>query len=174
MIEIHEACIRDVTYVSANMRPQDARELYCQLPEGTNSTELAYLALNGAWCAYTAFLNGKPAGVFGMTAANYAETVYSAWAFGTKNFRRVTPRIGRYCLQVVAPRLVVAGARRVEVRSIHDHDLAHKWLTGLGAARECDLVDYGRNGERFTLWSFTATNWKNSDVFQHSEASEAA
>lgn len=160
MIDIVPANIRDYTYIASNMRDEDRREIFCQLPEEATSRDVAIFSLNYASHAYTVRLRGRNVAAVGATQLSVCGSVYSAWAWGTKELNRVAPRIGRYFLSVIAPKLIVDGCRRVEVRSIEGHDMAHRWLTTLGARCESRMQDYGRNGELFLLYSFTLTDLK--------------
>src|SRR5690606_3424455 len=95
--------------------------------------------------SWTAWIGGDPVCAFGFAEAGLP-WIRCAWAFGTSRICRAIPAVSRYGRDVVAPMLIEAGVRRVEIRSIAGHDLAHRWLFGLGATRECDLVEYGRDG----------------------------
>ena len=154
-IDIRPATLRDLSYVTAHLRDVDAREIRCQLPEGTASAEIAALSLAGTEHAYCCWWRGSPVAGFGATPASYCGSVWTAWAFGTKRFVRAAPAIGRFARTTLAPVLIAKGARRVEARSIAGHDKAHAWLERLGARREAELRDWGRGGETFVLWAWT-------------------
>jgi len=165
-VRIKPAVFRDISFVAAHMRAQDAAEIYCQFPGSATSLDVAALSYANTDHAYCAWLDGSPVAAFGFSPATPAGTVLSAWAFGTRAFTRAVPAISRYGAQVVAPLLVADGVRRVEVRSIKGHDIAHKWLHSLGARREAELCDWGRGGETFELWSWTLDDWEKHHVLQ--------
>lgn len=158
-IEIRPATLRDLSYVTAHLRAADAREIYCQLPEGAASLDVAALSLAGTEHAWCVWWRGTPIAGFGATPSSLCGTVWSAWAFGTRRFTRAAPAIGRFVGASLAPVLIAKGARRVEARSIADHDAAHRWLERLGARRETELREWGRGGETFVLWAWTASDW---------------
>lgn len=164
MIEIIPATIREYSYIAAHVREQDRQELWCQLPEGASSYEVAMHSLSGAMHAYTATYRGNPTAAFGFSPTSLCGSVYSAWLWGTENVPKVVPRIGRYSWTIVAPMLVKDGVRRLEVRSIAGHLEAHRWLAGLGAQHEAKLIDYGRNGEAFELFAWRLSDVRKSDV----------
>lgn len=165
-VEIKPAVFRDVCFVAAHMRDQDKREIYCQLAEDARSVDVAALSYANSEHVYCAWIKGSPVAVFGFSSASLSGTVWSAWAFGTRKMKRTVPAISRFCVEEVAPDLVRLGVRRLEVRSIAYHDLAHRWLSRLGAEREAILAEWGRGGETFTLWSWTIRKWRKSHVFQ--------
>lgn len=153
VIEILEPNIRDLTYIGANLRPEDYRETMCQLPEGTlGSSALAeiYLGLAPGW-SWVATVNGQPAAVFGFQP--FTTPVWIAFALGTRRITRAIPAITRWCWSQ-EQRLIDAGVRRLEARTIEGHDQAHRWLERLGCSRVCELPDHGRNGELFYLYAW--------------------
>jgi hypothetical protein len=83
----------------------------------------------------------------------------SAWAWGTDKFKRCVPAMTRFARGHWPAALINGGVTRVEIRSLKGHDLAHKWLTGIRARRECELTSYGVNGETFELWAFLKEDW---------------
>ena len=172
-VEIRPATLRDCTFVAANMRDQDHRELTAILDESRVSLgALCFLsAPDTSWCAW---LDGSPIAAFGFSPGVMPHTCWSAWAYGTKRMRRAIPAISRHGQRVVAPMLIDRGVLRVEVRSIADHDIAHQWLAGLGAAPECRLEDYGLNGETFILYAWTRSRYVPVRKPPRSPASPAA
>lgn len=152
-VEIAEANLRDCTYIGANLRPEDARETLCQLPEGTwGSSALAgiYEGLAPGW-NWIAYINDQPAAAFGFQPMT--TPVWQAWALGTKQLVRAMPAITRWCWSQ-EQRLIDAGVRRLEARSIEGHTQAHHWLERLGCSRICELPDHGRDGELFYLYAW--------------------
>ena len=123
--------------------------------------ELAALSYGDGEHVYCAWHRGSPVGAFGFAAASYSGTVWCAWAFGTRRLKRAIPAISRFGVETMAPRLLHAGVKRLEVRSIADHDVAHRWLARLGARRDGELSAWGRCGETFFLWSWTDKEWKD-------------
>lgn len=181
-IEILEPTLRDLTYIGANLRPEDYRETMCQLPEGMlGSSALAgvYQGMTPGW-NWVASLNGQPIAAFGFQPVT--TPVWQAWALGTRRMTRAIPAITRWCLDQ-EQRLIDAGVRRVEARTIEGHDQAHRWLERLGCARVCELPDHGRDGELFYLyaWHLSAGRPTHNHVYrtrhnvlQHAETAKGA
>lgn len=152
MISIERACSRDVTYVAAHMRDADRREIYCQrADENAHAMAVTMVYTSPVHC-YVAFEDGSPVAAFG--AGELHPNMWTAWAFGTRRIRRAIPAVSRHIRDHMIPAILKAGAHRCEVRSIVDHDIAHRWLEGLGAVREAGLPGYGRNGEDFILFAW--------------------
>ena len=155
--------IRDVTWLGAHMRERDKEELLCQFPDHVSPSAAAVFCLQNThndtgWLCLDR--DTMPVAAFGFSPT-FHPTLWSAWAFGTDKMRRYIPEITRFCLEQGVPHLLrTYGPRRIEVRALSSHDLAHRWLRGLGAEFECRLPNYGRNGEEFSLYS-----WTNEEKF---------
>lgn len=153
-VRIEPANLRDCTYIGANLRDEDRREIMCQLPAGITGAVMAASVLAGVpedW-TWVASVDGQPAAVFGFQP--YTVPVWLAWAWGTRHLPRAMPAITRWCWSQ-EQRLLDAGVMRLEARSIEGHHQAHRWLEALGCKRVCDLPDHGRNGELFHLYAWT-------------------
>ncbi len=151
-VEIKPACLRDASYVIANMRSLDAREVLCQVPEDTPRHELAYGLIMGS-DAYVAYVDGRPAMVYGTSPINMV--CGSLWALGTDRCKRAIPAITRHVLYELAPALHEAGFSSLEARSIVEHREAHRWMTSTGAVVHGPDFVYGRGGEMFRLFRWT-------------------
>jgi hypothetical protein len=152
-VAIIEATLRDLTFIAANMRRRDREEIMCQLPEGTSTAEVAAYAMQAN--PHVATLDGQPVAAFG--AVGRTVSVLEAWAWGTDRMPRAVPAITRYVARVLMPQWLDAGVRRLEARSIATHTAAHRWMTSTGAALECAMPDYGRDGEGFYLFAWTVS-----------------
>lgn len=161
-VEIRPATIRDATWIAANMRSEDVREILATANVGS-LTEAAIACVvtspDYAWCAYH---RAEPAGCFGVSHVSPLQPhLRSAWAWGTDRFKRVAPAITRFSVREWPRRLIADGVTRVEVRSIEGHDIAHKWLSAIRARHEADMPNYGVNGETFQLWSWLKEDWQD-------------
>jgi hypothetical protein len=157
-VAIVPATLRDIAYVTANLRQEDRREIRASA-DLASTVEAAVVAFETStdWC-WTAQIDGQPVAAFGTAATSpLTPHIRAAWAFGTKRLRRAVPAIGRMALAEWPRRLAGEGVRRLEVRSLSDHDIAHRWLASLGARLEGTLERYGTGGEDFQLWSWTGT-----------------
>lgn len=102
--------------------------------------------------AFVARIDGDPVAAVGVS--RLAPWLGSAWAFGTDRTRRIIPALTRWGVAEWKHRLIADGFRRVEVRTIVDHDLSHRWLESLGFVREGLCRGYGRNGEDFAQYAY--------------------
>lgn len=160
--------IRDLSYIAANLRPEDRAEIDCQIADWTPSL-VALAALQGF--AYVVELDGNPEAAFGAT--EHREGLWIAWSWGTRRMWRCVPRITEFFFTVLGPDVLARGAWRVEARALADNALAHRFLHRLGATERCPLPSYGRNGEDFILFDWTRETW--ADVFssRHSKPEAA-
>jgi hypothetical protein len=153
--------LRDLSYIAANLRPEDHAEIDCQLDDWTPAT-VALAALQGF--AYVCELDGNPEAAFG--AGEIRSGLWIAWSWGTKRMRRCVPRITQFFYEVLGPQVAAQGAHRVEARAMAGNDLAVRWLNRLGATERCPLPGYGRNGETFLLFDWTRETWANVSIQQ--------
>lgn len=161
-VSIAPGTIRDVTYVAANLRDEDRREILAtvDLDCASRAGWLSWAVSGPDWC-WTAQIDGQPVVAFGIGEGSpFQPQIRTAWAFGTERLRRVVPAITRFAKEEWPKRLIPIGVRRVEIRSIADHDVAHRWLEAIGARRECVMRSYGVHGEDFALWAFLDEDWK--------------
>lgn len=163
-MNIRQATYADVHHVAINMRPEDAREVYA----GRYDADPAAVAYDVAANPYSvvAVFNTEPVAV--ITAAPRSPVLWEVGMFGTRQVNRIILSMTRYVRRVMIPTLVGLGARRAECRSIEGHTQAHRWLECLGAVREAELPECGKNGETFYLFA-----WRRSDVLEQSETSKA-
>jgi len=163
MVEIRPGCARDLCFVAANLRDEDIREIFASavLESATQAAMLSWLSSGPEWC-WTAWLDDQPQAAFGLSSVGALQPhILSAWAWGTPRFKRCIPAMTRF-IKAEWPQMVLSvGVTRVEARSLRDHDLAHKWLSGLGARKECELPEFGVNRETFELWAFLKRDFDN-------------
>lgn len=153
MITIRPGTVRDYCYIAANMRSADRAEIFCQLPNDVNERDVGLLSYEGAmpdW-RFSAWNKNSPAAAFGFQWLNAATLL--AWAWGTDGFPRCAPAIGRHIL-ALKDEAAEAGVRRIEARALTSHHVAGRWMVRLGANPACELKQFGRNGESFTLYEW--------------------
>lgn len=160
--------LRDLSYIAANLRPEDKAEIDCQLDDWTPAA-LALGAMQGF--AYVAELDGNPEAAFG--AAENRSGLWTAWSWGSRRMWRCVPRITTFFYEVLGPDVAAQGAWRVEARALAANDMALRWLRRLGANERCHLPGYGKNGEDFILFDWTRETW-NHVPFQNAQAAEGA
>jgi len=148
--------LRDLSYIAANLRPDDKAEIDCQC-EAWKPAQLALAALQGM--AYVVTLDGNPEAAFGATEQRTG--LWIAWSWGGNRMHRCVPAITRFFYEVLGPDVAAQGAWRVEARAMAGNDLAVRWLTRLGAQQRCELPGYGKNGEPFLLFDWTRESWND-------------
>jgi hypothetical protein len=150
---IAAATLRDLSYVAANLRPEDREEVACQFEQWT-PVLLASLALRDH--AYVVEINGNPEAAVG--AGQVRPGLWIAWSWGTDRMWRAVPTITRFVRDVMIPDIIAQGGQRAEARAMAKNFSAHRWLEKMGATRRCDLPNYGKNGEPFLLFDWTKGN----------------
>lgn len=159
--------LRDLSYVAANLRPDDKAEIDCQFDEWSPAL-VALSALQGF--AYVVELDGNPEAAFG--AAEQRSGLWVAWSWGSRRMHRCVPAITKFFYEVLGPDVSARGAWRVEARPLAGNDLAVRWLKRLGATYRCDLPGYGKNGESFELWDWTRESWSDGIATKHLRGAE--
>ena len=155
-VAIAPASLRDVAFVTANLRPRDRTEIFASA-DIVSLVEAAAIAVETSrdFC-WAAKIAGQPVAAFGVAEASpLTPHIRTAWAFGTDRFRRAVPAISRFAMTRWPVRLRMEGVLRLEVRALADHDIAHRWLASLGAEFEGTLHCYGTAGEAFRLYAWT-------------------
>ena len=161
VIEVVDATLRDMSFVLYNLNPADEEETACQIDPGLRRDHLAYMLLMSG-DSFAVRIDGQPVAVFGTAPLNRA--TISVWALGTKRMRKVLPAITRHLMDVHLPEMVEQGYRYMEARSIVTHHAAHRWLRWLGATVLGEAHPFGRDGENFFLFRWTADDL--SDIKQ--------
>jgi hypothetical protein len=143
------------------MREQDRREIEATV-RVSSMTEAAIIShvLSEGTC-WTAWIDDQPVSAFGYSIVSPLQPqLRTAWAWGTDRFKRTVPAISMFCLEHWPPLLLGNGVIRVEIRALKSHDIAQSWLKSLRARYECDMAEYGTNGETFCLWSLCRSDWE--------------
>ncbi len=159
-ITISPACLRDISYIGAHMREHDQREIMCQMPDNMTPQAAAIdiFGMTPEDTQFVAYRNNTPVAAYGFTPT-HIPTLWSAWAFGTDELKFAIPAISRHGMTTLFPKFYRKyRPKRVEIRSIEGHDVAHKWLTAMGCNHEGVLTRYGKNGEDFHMYSWTDRN----------------
>lgn len=146
--------MRDASYIAANMRPEDFREIAC-LWQHWDTRALGLCALETAVpdMVWSVWYDGQPAAAFGFSRASaFDPEHWQAWAFGTERFKRCVPLMTRHILGLRSK--IERDCRRLQVITHDGHDIAHRWIEALGATREGRLRSYGRGGEDFWIYAW--------------------
>lgn len=158
-VRIVGATLRDLSYVAANLRPDDYAEVNAQF-DAWSPALIAALALRDH--AYIAMLDANPEAAFGAGRAGTHSGHWIAWSYGTARMRRCVPLVTAFVREVIVPAIYEAGGQRVEARALASNTMARRWLKRLGAVEDCTLKSYGRNGEDFLLFSWARADHMNT------------
>ena len=153
-LEIRDLCVRDASYIAANMREHDFREIGCLWKDWSAvSCGMAAARASIPGWSWVVLYDGQPAACYGFSyAAPFDPEHWQAWAFGTDRFKRCVPLITKHLKSIRD--LVEQHCRRLQVITYTEHDIAHGWIEALGAEREGLLRSYGRNGEDFYIYAW--------------------
>ncbi|PCI27312.1 hypothetical protein COB52_04990 [Candidatus Kaiserbacteria bacterium] len=160
MSEIITATPRDVSYILANLRQCDQRELDATCPpEGVPG--MAHIITQVATFSYVAVVKGELGGrhpVATWGAWQLHPGVWIVWMLATDRWGQVARMVTKQAREALGPALYEVGANRVECLSIEGHHQAHRWLRYFGAHVEHEdpdtlqggeICNWGINGETF-------------------------
>lgn len=149
------ADLSSVLYVARNMREADRHEIFAT--RWTDDVDSLAIEVIERWgpIAQTAYASdGTPVAVIGATAL--WPGVWAVWMFATARLREIGKPLTRWALRGMLPAILEAGCHRIEARSATGHHEAHRWMEMLGAKRESELRQLGRDKTDFVLfvWEF--------------------
>jgi len=161
---IFKPTLASVAYVAERLRKADAEEIwplrFDKTPGGLARTVMG--APTYVWLA--ALPDKTPAAVFGIYEVR--PRAWTAFAFATDNFNKVSLEITKFLIRKVKPHLFEdLGAVRVEAWSHPEHLDAHRWLEKLGATSEPD-PEYGPDGETYVHFVMRRSDWLLSQPFR--------
>lgn len=154
-VRIVGANLRDLSYVAANIRPDDAAEIAAQ---GLSPEQVAEGSMASRH-SYTVEVDGNPEAAFG--AGEIRRGYWICWSWGTPRIGRAIPRMTRFCLDVIMPDFLASGGQRAEARAMAANTSAVRWLRMLKAVERCRLPCFGINGEEFILFDWTRADLLN-------------
>lgn len=162
-VEIRDATLEDLLHITHNMRAVDREEIYAthwrEDPEW-----LAEATLQCGDMQWVACLDGVPAASFGGTPL--WPNVWSVWAFGTDDWRRVVLSVTKHVRRFMLPAIFRSGAHRLQCYSHSAHTEAHRWLESFGGSCEAVLVGFGSRRENFMLYTASPESvqfWKKEE-----------
>jgi hypothetical protein len=142
----------DLDHVIKNMRKSDKKEVFATRWTDCEE-ELGDDLINGGDFAWISGTNGKPIAAFG--AIPVWNGVWAVWMFATDEWPLVAFETTRFIKRIMIQSLKDIGAHRAECRSWEGHHEAHRWLKSLGAHKESEIENFGRDGEKFHLYCWT-------------------
>lgn len=163
MIDIRPATVAHATFITANLRPGDREEAFCQLPPDTPTAVLGTWLAQPTHRSLIAYLDDEPVTLFGASPINHF--VWSVWALGTRQMQRTAPAVSRYFTRTLIPQLIEEfGIVGLEARSLASHDEARRWIENMGGKRHGKPFPFGRDGQRFVLYRWTVAAYRTIDA----------
>ncbi len=142
----------DVAFVAENLRISDQKEVFAtrwtESGDDLASAILSYGDFGWIACAD----DGTPVSAFG--AVPMWNGVWSVWMFATDRWPEVSISVTRFIKKIMTPALEESGYHRAECKSLAENTTSHRWLEMLGASKESEITNYGRNGETFYTFSW--------------------
>lgn len=157
-VEIRPATLRDLCWTAANAREIDKREIIASGPSTMQECGVVtwHVLEQCGGAGFCVWLDDSPEYAFGLTRQTpMAPWRFDGWAWGSEKTALCMPAMGRWGATELIPLVDRLGLTRCEARSIVGHTEAHRWLRWMGFERECELVDWGRNGTRFVQFAWT-------------------
>lgn len=153
-----------VEYLCLNIREMDRLEIF-GLRNHDSALLLAQEVIHASTRGKAKVFEhqGRPAGIVGVSPMWAG--VWTAYSFGTEDWRSVARPMTKYALRVLKPFIEQRGAHRLQCESRVDHTDAHRWLTMLGAEPDGLLRSYGRDGSDYIMFS-----WVKDHVLQSKDA----
>lgn len=151
-VEFRDPTFENVLAVAANMRVDDAREIYAtRFTDDPSAVACDVMACPGF--AWTVYVDGVPTAAIGGRPMHPG--VWTVWMFATDDFGRCGLSMTKFARRVMMPALIERRAHRVQCLSIDGHETAHRWLEMLGAKPAHRLQGFGRNREDFVLYEWS-------------------
>lgn len=136
--------------VAQRMRAWDAREIFAgRFDDDRDALAdeiVAALPLAAEW-QIACLDDGEPVAFVALWWRTPAAVEVNA--FATDAFDRVALSLTRWIKRRVIPHLIACGVTRAECRALADHTQSLRWLQILGAQKELEIPDLGRNGETY-------------------------
>jgi hypothetical protein len=157
--ELYQEGVRHVVH---NMRAKDKEEIYATQWNDDPTSFSNQVLLSGDFGFVLHADDGEPVVCCG--AVPVWAGVWSVWMFATDRFDEIAMSVHKFGRRVFFPSLDAAGWHRLECRSLATHEIAHRWLEVLGAYKESETANYGKNGEAFMVYCWTKPPAKTQSI----------
>lgn len=141
----------DVRFVAQLLRARDREEIFATQWTDTPDELVRNVMASGSF-RWGAYIDGIPIGMIGAVPTR--PRVWTAWAFGTNDFKHGIRTITRHVRDRMIPALLDTGALRVDATALASHDDARRWLVRLGATPGLPLANYGKDGQTFVTYTW--------------------
>lgn len=148
--------LASLQFICRNLRERDRAEL--EAGEADFDPDRTAHRLLAAWRTCGAFgqIVGKDEPIAVLALIWLTPRAVSAGLLATERWPEVAVDYSKHVKRVLRPKMVGMGIRRIEARTWDQHDDARRWLSWLGAKEECRIAQWGRNGETFIQYGWTA------------------
>lgn len=143
----------DLDWVVRRMRQRDREEIFATRWDDDPEKLVKDVMAGGEFGWVFGDDDGLPVAALG--AIPVWNGVWEVWMFATDEWPRVSLGVHRFIKRTMIPALESVGYHRAQCRALDRHTEAHRWLLSLGAYKESELPNYGRNGETFYLFCWT-------------------
>jgi hypothetical protein len=156
--EVKPTTRRDLCFTAANARTIDKEEIIASGPR--NMTEAGWITWDAieyqGGIGWSVWLDGNPEFSFGFSPVSIVlmPHLWTAWGWGSEKTDLIMPELSRWSKINLVKCLDIVGAKRIEARTIHHNFKHHRWLEWVGFRKECDLPEWGKDGERFVQYTW--------------------
>ncbi|QIG74318.1 hypothetical protein EVC08_006 [Rhizobium phage RHph_N65] len=156
-MKIDPVSVADVAFVATHMRDRDYEEFSAVSPADDRPALAQLLSARygdrpDVMCGSA---DGTPICIGGTIEAR--PNVITLLFFATDDFPKIALPITRFIRKNLFPKLIAAGAHRIEAVSMAGYDQTHAWLRTIGLEQETGLMHgYGKRGEAFVQFSWSA------------------
>ena len=146
-----------VRFICARLRPEDVVEAFALVPIEHPDVLVQRYKECLPIAAHFVLIgkHGCPRPIALLGVWEIYPHVGGAQMLATTEFDQIATDVSRYVKDVMIPRLITLGYRRVEVRALKSATRNRRWIEWLGATRECDVPLLGKDGETFVQYAWT-------------------
>lgn len=142
----------DIRYIVDHMRQKDREEIFAT-QTSEDSYDFTQRVVHVGNCSWIAKKDGVPVALFGAYPCHPG--VWSVFMFATDDFPKVRMLVTRYIKRFMIPAIVkTSGLHLGFCYSLSTHTEAHKWLQYLGAKKEVEMKEWGKNRENFFMFAW--------------------
>lgn len=139
-----------VGHVVRNMRQADRDEIWALQWDDVDDVAYTVRCMSSGY----AFVLGAERPIAYVAGVPMWPNVWQVGMFATDEWPRIAMYTTKFVRRCVIKGLVDTGAIRAFCYSSATHHIAHRWLESLGAERECEQRNFGKNGETFYTYAW--------------------
>lgn len=142
----------DIRYIAEHMREEDKKEIFAT-QYSDDAYDFTQKIASVSNCSWVAKVDDEPVALVG--AFPMWPGVWSVFMFATDRFCDVRILVTRHIKRIMIPAIVKSSGLHLGFcHSLSTHTEAHRWLEYLGATKELELKDYGKNKETFFMFAW--------------------